>query len=214
MAMLTLGLLMALAADAVPAERLAGHLGRAKSRIERIAVCAGRDPERLEETHFLLEQRREQLRMAAAELFPGAKAAAGPAPRAAAGGCSKAAFAALRDGAIAELDSAQRLIDRALGPERRQGLWMGSVRVCGARSVGLQNFNHSAQLNIRLGPAQAAALRRVTGERVGRTLPVWFNGRVHSAPRVNEPIMGDLVQVSGSPDEYEAMEAAAKAPCS
>jgi preprotein translocase subunit SecD len=200
--------------QAPPAESLLASLQRAEPLVERIAACAGGDPERLEETHFLLDQRRERLWMAAKDLGKGPRAkaelevAAGKA-----GDCSKKGFAALRDAAVAELDRAQSEVHRALPPERRRGLWFGSLRICAARSAESGEPHGLPSLALFLDPRQADSLRRVTEERVGQPLALWLNGEAISAPNIHEPITGGALLITGRADSFGAVAAAAKAPC-
>lgn len=213
MAILTLAWLLAQAAVPTPGDRMAAHLGAAEHAIARIELCAAEDPDRLEETHGLLAQRRERLDVAATELFGSERKGSFGAPVSGSGDCADGGVARLRATAEAELDEAQALVDSALGPERRQGLWLAELKVCDVQSAAAGVEVPMPELVVTLASGQTAALRRITEERQGGALPVWLDGKLLFAPMVREAITGGTVAIMGDPGALDAIGVAAKAPC-
>ena len=63
-------------------------------------------------------------------------------------------------------------------------------------------------VDLTLTDSGAADFEVVTGENVGRQLAIVLDGRVFSAPRLNERIGGGRAQISGNFDPAEARDLA------
>ncbi|WP_162789581.1 hypothetical protein [Altererythrobacter sp. ZODW24] len=63
-------------------------------------------------------------------------------------------------------------------------------------------------LNLRLTPEAGRKFAEMTAAMVGEELPIMLAGEVLISPRVNEPILGGTLQISGGKEELErALEA-------
>ena len=76
-------------------------------------------------------------------------------------------------------------------------------------AVGSDPYTGALVIEIKLAPRAAKAFHALTAARVNRPLAVVLDGRVLTAPTVNEPISGGRVQISGTFRRAEAEAVAA-----
>ena len=115
--------------------------------------------------------------------------------------------------ALAAAASAQ-----AAAPKSRIGLWFGSIHLCrdtvAEATTGLDDYGGQRTLSLILSPRLQPRLQRETARRVKRTMAFRLDGQVIKALRVNEPIWGTSLHLSGlTREEADKMRAAALRPC-
>lgn len=100
-------------------------------------------------------------------------------------------------------------------PAKAKGLWIGNLALCrdSVASVSEHLEGPDAVLHIALAPARARHLERLTARRVGKKLPIRFNGRIVSAPVIREPLLGGRIAISGAGLPLAAIAEAARKPC-
>ena len=103
--------------------------------------------------------------------------------------------------------------------EAMRGLWVGPLRLCGSAVEEIGEGTSETgmrQVVARFSPAMAAVFAEETARRVTQRLAIVLDGRLLSAPTVNEPILGGVVVIAGG-DPLEAsgdeLRAAAARPC-
>lgn len=88
-----------------------------------------------------------------------------------------------------------------------KGIWIGSLALCAAGPVKAESRIDANDgipvVNIALSAALRDALAELTAANIGKPLPIRVDGKVVSAPNVNEPIRGGELQISGL-DQSEA----------
>ena len=199
------------AANAAPVRAALQEAGAALDRIDQCLVAnpsvAGR--------YQPLFARYRQLTTEAESLF----GIAYESKEARALGCSPAAL--LRYSHDADRSIARADARLAHTRPRQPGLWIGTMRVCRALvvdvTVGPSEFEPHDRpvVTLKFVPAAREQLARLTAARVGQPLAVRIDGRLITAPVVNEPILGGQIQLSGGADgdEWETIRSAALRPC-
>ncbi len=74
---------------------------------------------------------------------------------------------------------------------------------------GFDAISNEPIVNIEFNMSGAKKFAAMTSQNIGKTIAIVLDGKVISAPRVNEPILGGEVQISGSFSVQEANELAA-----
>ena len=99
--------------------------------------------------------------------------------------------------------------------EAAKGLWIGDLALCrdSVASVETTAEGPDAVLHIALAPGREKHLARLTSKRVGKKLPIRFDGRIVSAPLIREPLTGGRIALSGRDVPLQAIARAARAPC-
>ena len=96
--------------------------------------------------------------------------------------------------------------------DAEKGIWIGNLDLCRSGPVdAAANFepqNGLPIVNIVLPAPLREAMAKLTADNLGKPLPIRVDGRVVSAPLVNEPITGGQVQIAGV-DQAEAQRIAA-----
>ena len=100
-------------------------------------------------------------------------------------------------------------------PARDKGLWIGNLALCrdSVSSVTAEAWGPDTVLHLALAPGREKDLARLTARRVGKKLPIRFDGRIISAPLVREPLLGGRIAISGAGLPYAAIAEAARRPC-
>lgn len=92
-------------------------------------------------------------------------------------------------------------------PTPEKGIWIGSLALCDAGPVKAEARTDANDglpvVNIALSATLRDALAELTAANIGKPLPIRVDGKVVSAPNVNEPIRGGELQISGL-DQAEA----------
>lgn len=92
-------------------------------------------------------------------------------------------------------------------PVPAKGIWIGSLALCDAGPVKAETRIDANDglpvVNIALSALLRDALAELTAANIGKPLPIRVDGKVVSAPNVNEPIRGGELQISGL-DKAEA----------
>ena len=99
------------------------------------------------------------------------------------------------------------------GPAK--GLWIGNLALCrdSVAFVEAAAEGPGPVLHIALAPGFERHLERLTAKRVGRKLPIRFDGRIVSAPLIREPLTGGRIALSGAGLPLEAIAEAARGSC-
>ncbi|WP_439538098.1 SecDF P1 head subdomain-containing protein [Sphingomonas sp.] len=94
------------------------------------------------------------------------------------------------------------------------GLWIGGQPFTAddfiSAEVITDTLLDALVIDIRLSPQGVARFQAVQRCRVGLQIEISFDGRVISRPVLNEPILGNGLQLSGGFDHASAKELAAK----
>ena len=95
------------------------------------------------------------------------------------------------------------------------GLWIGNLALCrdSVAAVHRQIEGPDPVLHIALAPGREKHLERLTASRVGKKLPIRFEGRVVSSPLVREPLTGGRIAISGAGLPLAEIAEAARKPC-
>lgn len=104
----------------------------------------------------------------------------------------------------------------AVSPSDSVGLWIGPVRLCRdsvESASAVLDADGSRALLVRLAPEARRRFARWTEAQVGRTMAIRLDGRILSEPRINEPILGGMAQISGVDSDVEAAARAAEGRC-
>ncbi|HEX2763794.1 MAG TPA: hypothetical protein VHM92_08145 [Allosphingosinicella sp.] len=103
----------------------------------------------------------------------------------------------------------------------KEGLWIGPIHVCreNVQSVTrICDADGRWALMIALAPSMQPRFGEETARLAGRPMDIRLDGRLLSAPNINEPIFGLEAQISGPPKAVlkaaaKAAAKAAKKPC-
>lgn len=77
----------------------------------------------------------------------------------------------------------------------------------------MQQFDHTSTqpvVSVRLDEASSLAFGKFTQQHVGKTIDVMVDGEVRVTPRINEPIFGSQLQISGLESVEEATDLAVR----
>jgi preprotein translocase subunit SecD len=107
---------------------------------------------------------------------------------------------------------------QAASPKAKPGLWFGSIHLCRdtveQAVAGVDDYGGQPALTLTLSSLLQPRLQRETARRVKRTMAFRLDGEVIQELRVNEPIWGTSLHLSGLTREQAArMRAAALQPC-
>lgn len=96
--------------------------------------------------------------------------------------------------------------------DTEKGIWIGNLDLCRSgplkAAANIEPQNGLPIVNIILPAPLREAMAELTAANLGKPLPIRVDGRVVSAPLVNEPITGGEVQIAGV-DQAEAERIAA-----
>lgn len=201
-------------------EGVVDALVMARFTVGRIGTCAEELPDRsdLQETYHDLSDRLHEASDEADGLYPGiditdemANRTFGRPP-----GCDDASLDDLVADAQSRLQTAEAMLGADTAP-RGRGLWLGTLRLCGARVEGVEagesEFAGESPVIVRFSLAFAPRVRALTAAFVSRRLPIVLDGRIVVRPTVNEPVSHAISITSLDGTSVEQIRRAAATPC-
>lgn len=131
--------------------------------------------------------------------------------------CSTAAIGQALDRTASALDAFDRAFAATTAP-LRSGVWVGMLKVCGARTlsatIDLDSYTKRPALTIKLDAEATTRLAMLTRRATGDPMAVRLDGVVVMQPTVFEPILHGTLQLNGpDADVLERLRRALDRPC-
>jgi hypothetical protein len=210
--------------DIQPANRDAvqAALSRGQTAVDRIGHCAmlGSAPDGAEHHYDALLDILRDVSDAAQDLYPDidpiseaiTQTMGARAPR-----CDRASVRAY-DAQARQVFGEVRALVEADGTQRRHGLWLGNLRLCGGRveaigEEGPEFAGDSRRVTVRFSTAFAPRVRALTEAFVNRRLPVILDGTILVRATVMEPIAWSISIAAPEALPTDRLRRAAAAPC-